>query len=62
MWSIGLIFRIWLLFPTAKQGEFTNRQIAETGSSLRSFRHIAKAMPRRPKQVKQLLTGLVFEE
>jgi len=57
-----MIFSIWLLFPTAGQGEFPNREIAETGSSLRSFRHIAKAMQRRPKEVKQLLAGLVFEE
>jgi hypothetical protein len=57
-----MIFRIWLLFPAARQGEFTNREIAETGSSLRSFRHIVKAMPRRPKEAKQLLAGLVFEE
>jgi hypothetical protein len=42
-----LDFRLWLLFGRADLQEFTNQEIARTGSSLRSFRDIANDAVRR---------------
>ena len=64
--SLYLVNRLDLLPLAFISGHESRRiytpEIAESGSSLRSFGHIANDRRRRPEEIKHLPAGLVFED
>ena len=57
-----LDLKVWLLSAAPDRGESADREFGSAGSSLRSFRDIAKDADRRPEEAEALPACVVFEE